>query len=340
MEKKIKFTVNRDVRFRVLDRCFSDFNHEYAIGDLLRECNDELQSQGMTTISERTLRDDIKYMENNQAWNVRLMGRDEFSKGHQRYYRYEERGYSIYNSGFDDDDVTALNEAVNVLNKFMGMPQFDWMAGLVSKLSLATGVPAYYDMIVRFDHSIGYKGSQYIQKIFNAIRKRQSLKIKYHPFNADFVEHVYSPYFLQEYNNRWFLYAYSKETDSLWTLGLDRITEEPKITKDRFIESTIDFNHYFNDVIGATVDISKPVEKVVLKFTPARYKYVVTKPLHHSQRIVDEMNCIVDMNVRINNELIATILYYGKDVEVLEPSSLRQELISIIGAMQNVYSKV
>jgi len=337
MEKKIKMTVNRDVRFRVLDRCFGDFNHEYTIDDLLRECNDALSNNGMSLISERTLRDDIKYMETNPMWNVQLLGRDEFSRSHQRYYRYAERGYSIYNREFDADDVTSLNEAVNILNRFIGMPQFDWMAGLVSKLSMMTGVPAYNDFIVKFDQSVGYKGSQYIQKIFMAIHKRQSLRIKYQSFEDNPVEHVYSPYYLQEYNNRWFLYAYCSETDSLWTLSLDRITEEPKITRDKYIDSTIDFNHYFNDVIGATVDLTKPVEKVVLKFNPVRFNYVLTKPLHHSQHVVDDKECIVEMTLRINNELIALLLFFGKDVEILQPSSLRQEIISIINEMQQIY---
>ena len=89
----------------------------------------------------------------------------------------------------------------------------------------------------------------------------------------------------------------------------------------------IDFEHYFDDVFGVTIPPSD-VEKirVVLQFSPKQYPYIVSKPLHHSQEIVDDENCILSVEVRPTYEFTQLILSFGKDVKVLEPEPYSQEI--------------
>jgi predicted DNA-binding transcriptional regulator YafY len=96
-------------------------------------------------------------------------------------------------------------------------------------------------------------------------------------------------------------------------------------TSLRYIENTtIDFNEYFEDVIGVTLPKDTTSEKVVLFVTSARWPYIMTKPIHGSQKPPRnvENGVIVELDVVINQELISRILSYGKDVIVLEPSHL------------------
>ncbi len=67
-------------------------------------------------------------------------------------------------------------------------------------------------------------------------------------------------------------------------------------------------------------------EKVVLKFDKKRYRYVETKPLHSSQKVLDKDNCIIQLQVFLTPELESLILSFGEHVEVIEPSFLRKTI--------------
>ena len=93
----------------------------------------------------------------------------------------------------------------------------------------------------------------------------------------------------------------------------------------------VDFEHYFDDVVGVTIpkdDIAK--EQIVLKFSKERFPYITSKPIHHSQKIESEDECVVSVEVRPNRELDARILSYGSDVEVLESAAYRAHISKII----------
>lgn len=53
---------NAQLRYQILDRCFSDFKHKYTINDLMDKVNDALYDLTGTDISVRQIRADIKYM--------------------------------------------------------------------------------------------------------------------------------------------------------------------------------------------------------------------------------------------------------------------------------------
>ena len=143
---------------------------------------------------------------------------------------------------------------------------------------------------------------------------------------------VVHPWYIKQYNNRWFLMAYDAETDRITNFALDRIQELKVEESVAFIPNMeIDFEHYFDDVFGVTIppsDVEKI--KVVLQFSKKQYPYIVSKPLHHSQKIVDDENCILAVEVRPTYEFTQLILSFGKDVKVIEPEPYRQEIIDNI----------
>ncbi len=70
------------------------------------------------------------------------------------------------------------------------------------------------------------------------------------------------------------------------------------------------------------------LETVCLRFSESRFPYVMTKKLHHSQELAGER--MISICVYINRELIARILEFGADVEVLEPKELRKKIAEIL----------
>ena len=116
--------------------------------------------------------------------------------------------------------------------------------------------------------------------------------------------------------------------------ALDRIESFEELSL-KYKEAEIDFEDYFDDVIGVTVpERLEPVD-VVLRVSNNRYNYIKTKPLHLSQRVVSEErnHTTISINVKINNELIALLLSFGPDVEVISPTVLKEEMKKKISAM-------
>ena len=67
-------------------------------------------------------------------------------------------------------------------------------------------------------------------------------------------------------------------------------------------------------------------ETVILRFTPARFPYVTSKPIHKSQVVIDEEDCTVSLEVKPTRELEQQILSFGPDVEVLSPDTFRVQV--------------
>jgi predicted DNA-binding transcriptional regulator YafY len=91
-------------------------------------------------------------------------------------------------------------------------------------------------------------------------------------------------------------------------------------------ETDIDFSEYFDDVIGVSIPQGKEPEHVLLRFASSRLPYVLSKPLHPSQKTKDKQQGLIEISVIPNLELEAQILWFGEDVEVLAPDALRQQI--------------
>jgi predicted DNA-binding transcriptional regulator YafY len=317
------------IRYLALDKCFRNPGRKYYINDLLEACNEALQyndpkSEG---IKKRQLYADIKFMEHESGYGVEFMDGKE---GKERYYRYRDINFSIKNKGLNSSEAEQVKEALLILSRFKGMPQFEWVDEVVAKFESSFGLKKGAEKIIGFDENIDYTAVEHISTLFNAILHEQPLKINYKSFQMkvaeDFIIH---PYYLKQYNNRWFCLGLNNELKKITTIALDRIIEiENKRLK--FIKNTeINFIEYFDDVVGVTVPDSKPIEKIVLQITNERWPYIETKPLHNSQTRInkeEKKHVTVFLNVIPNFELDTLLLSYGNSIKVIEPIEFRNRL--------------
>ena len=79
---------NAQLRYKILDQCFSNFKHKYTIEELLEEVNDSLSDLTGQTISLRQIREDIKYMRDRMSYNAPIKAYP-IGTGRLCYYRYE-----------------------------------------------------------------------------------------------------------------------------------------------------------------------------------------------------------------------------------------------------------
>ncbi len=327
------------IRYLTLDRCFRNSGRNYTIDDLLEECNASLYEfdSNAEGIKRRQLFDDIKFMESEQGYSIEL--EENLKLGRKRLYRYADPNFTISSQPLNESDANQLKAALLTLSRFKGLPQFDWVDELSIRLDESFNLSRDSQNVISFEENEYLKGKEFISTLYDAIHYKRALKIEYQSFNSEEIQSlIIHPYYLKQYNNRWFLFGKNTDFENLTNLPLDRI-KSIKEADIEYIESTIDFQEYFEDVIGVTIKDDK-LEKIVLKVSNTTINYIKTKPLHGSQKILEKSNdfTIIELEVIPNYELESLILSYGENMTVINPLSFKERINNRICLMQKNYN--
>jgi len=328
------------IRYKVLDRCFSNPGKEYTIDDLIEECCSVLEKLDPDTngICLKTVRNDIAFMKSDQGWNIEL---GNYRHGQKMYYRYVNTNFSINNMPLNDLEINQLSEAMSILTQFKGMPQFEWVHELLPKLRQGIAPRKAIETVIEFDSNQYLKGIEHLGVLYNAIVYKKALICHYHPFDSETATDVcIHPHYLKQYNNRWFLFGYNPENGSYtWNLALDRIITI-KDKKGKFVENTqIDWAEYHTDIIGVTKPDEGAVENITLHFFGKTSKYIESKPIHGSQKTKWIGDNILEANFQliINYEFERLILSYADSIKVIKPNKLAVLIKKRLKEAYNLY---
>ena len=292
--------------------------------EIMKKYNDALERRCEPLITAtNTIRNDILSIEN--RWNVVV---EPIKIGRNIRYRYQDPNFSIFNFPLNENEIAQLNQAVSLLKRFEGMPGFDWVDELNAHLQSTINLELRH--IVGFDENKQLKGMEYFTPLFECISRKEVIKLQYQSYKENSAKtYVIHPYYLKEYNQRWFLFALNNECQHITIFPLDRIKGFTK-TSGLFIENNkVDFEHYFDNIIGVSSNKSDVPTIIILKVCAEQLPYMLTKPLHHTQVVREFMqdgDAIISIKVIPNFELIQQLLSFGERVTVLEPETLRDEI--------------
>ena len=324
---------NALVRYKILDKCFSDSYHKYFIEDLMEKVNEQLEDAGVKPVSKKQIYDDIKFMKSVDGWEAPI---ESYQYGKRKYLRYS-YDFSIMETPITDMEVEQLETLITSLSRLQGIPMYDWVEELLANLRHRFGLRGIDTNCIGFEQNRDMQGLRYLSNLIDCVIKRQPVLIDYHPFGRDVIKWTIHPYYLKQYNNRWFLLGYNPDFNDLSIVALDRI-EGIELAETSFKRNLdFDFDAYFRDIIGVSIEKGKVVEHVRLKFSPKRLPYVLSKPIHHSQEVEDEAEGIISLDVIPNKELISELIWFRDDVVVLSPDSLREEIKEKIAKMYQKY---
>ncbi len=318
---------NATIRYQALNRCFRNPGRKYFIDDLIETCNDSLLDidPSSTGIKRRQLLDDIKFMRDSQGFDAPI---ESLRDGKKAYYRYSDLSFSINNQPLNEKEAGQLKEALLTLSRFKGIPQFEWVDEIKTRLEASFQLKSR-EKVIEFEENPFLKGKEHIGILYDAIVNKQILDIQYHPFNKqEPLQIVLNPYFLKQYNSRWFLFGRNEEFNTISNLPLDRIIEINQ-TQRHFTDSdTWDFEEFFEDVVGVTVNQNEEPVKILLQISKNLWPYIESKPIHGSQKLKskDSESIIIELTLQINYELTAVIFSFGEDVKVLAPEELKKSI--------------
>lgn len=322
-------TKNAMIRYQTLDRCFRNPGRQYTLDDLMEECNKALYDHdGIEDgIRRRQLQKDIKFMESDHGWAIPLERIRFGEKNQKMYFRYADLNFSINSQPLNETEARQLKAAIQVLGRFTGSPEFDWVNEMIPVIEDKLGLLGTDKKVIAFDTNEDMKGREHLTPLFNAIVNKTVLDINYKAFSSeDSFSFMFHPYYIKQYNNRWFVFGLNEALEkSNWNIALDRI-QRITITDRTYQEDDTDWESYFYDMIGVTKAEDAKVEEVKLRFVKEQAPYVITKPIHPSQKppvVLEDGSIEIRINVILNFELERLLLSFGERVEVLAPLALR-----------------
>lgn len=324
---------NAQIRYKALDKCFSNQYKKFYINDLIDYCSHILSEHYAqeTTVSRRQIFDDMDFMKSEAGFDAPI---ESLKDGRKVFYRYSDPEFTILRKPLNPAEMVSLQEALETLSRMNNIPGFDWVNSLQTKLKSGLNQEKQSQQIISFEENEFLKGLEFLNPLYQFIVNQQCLSITYQGFIAD-RENVFtvSPYYLKQYNNRWFLFGHNHQVEKIQNLALDRmINLDP--CKEVYKACSIDFTEYFEDIIGVSNDIDKEPKKVLIELSKSILPYIKSKPIHGSQKIKDN---ILEINVKLNYELVATLLSFGDQVKVIHPTSLVDQLREKIRMLNSFY---
>jgi predicted DNA-binding transcriptional regulator YafY len=334
-------TKNPLIRYKILDSCFRNPYKNYTISLLLDSVNEKLLeffNNDEQSIKLRQLQDDIAFMRSPEGWSIELA---DIKDGKKKIYRYEDTNFSINNAPLNHIEMNEFQSAIQVLSQFEGMPQFDGIQEIIAKLKYDLKGKKETKPFIGFDNNQDLKGIEHFSLLYNAIQNNIPLQIIYRDFKKEEpYTYILHPYYLKQYNNRWFLFGLHQDSGkSDYNVAIDRIVRVES-SNEKFIPNIeIDWQEYFSDMIGVSKPIDGTIEEVILHFNQLTGKYMENKSIHETQKHkwLDENTLELKIKVILNYELERLILSYGESVKVIRPQHLIDKITNRLELGLNQY---
>ena len=186
-------------------------------------------------------------------------------------------------------------------------------------------------------------GQTYLQPIIRAMKAGHRIRIEYHKFGAPCsLPCEISPLCLKLYHNRWYIVgAYFKEGKfQTRVYGLDRIEGVTPLTESFSMPEDFDGEEYFADYMGVSIAPEAKVWPIRLRVSNPQRHYVLSLPLHHSQRVVSDDGDFAEIELTLapTDEFFMEILHGGSSIEILSPPEVVMQMKGWVNELYYVYN--
>lgn len=268
----------------------------------------QFQDAEISNYSIRTLQRDIR--EISDLFNLTIHNK---RKGDNRYYIESRPIMEV------DEYNQKLLESFQVNNALSFHPEFSDFIFFESRKP--TGIEHFYDL-------------------FFAIRNKRGVSFEHYNYkNKLMTARKVNPLALKESKGRWYLIAIDTKDKALKSFGLDRISYLD-VSKNKFREKyNFNFREHFRNAFGVMNLAEQNPQKIVLKCSRHQGEYIKSFPLHQSQKEIKEISQEIyfEFFLHPTYDFMQEILSYGKEVTVLEPKSLVEDIRNHLQGSLNSY---
>lgn len=337
---------NAYIRYKCLDKLLSDHHHYYDRKTLTEKVNDMLHDLGYKPVGKRTIEKDLDALMCS-PFNAPIR---ETKKNGKIIVSYSDSSFSIFSQELSREERNLLCEVLSTIGQFYGLDNFQWLE--VFKIGLGLEERR---QIISFSNNPYLKNSNLLGTLFDYISNEVVIRLHYHTFSDSSIRNIdFHPYLLKQYNDRWFMLGAADDDKKIFTFALDRIDKVEPLSEWKYIPCPDDLAERFEDIVGVTLHEDREVEHIIFWVSDYSKDYIITKPIHESQKslrnnAIDTLlkkypnigsGGIFSIDCIPNYELIRELCSFGKELIVLEPSSIKDEIFKRISLMVEEYSCV
>lgn len=181
-------------------------------------------------------------------------------------------------------------------------------------------------------------GREWLEPILQALQQNNELEIVYENFVGKKFVGTIQPLCIKLFKRRWYLLGRLSE-GNMRIFSLDRL-KSLVITDNKFTyPSNFLASAYFANFYGILVTDGKP-EKIIIRTYNELPGYLRSLPLHSTQQELATKDGHTDFSLRLvpTFDFIQELLLHREQLEVIAPSSFRDEITSTISKMSDIYN--
>ena len=323
---------NALIRYKTIDKCLQNRYRTWTLDELIDAVSEALyEYEGKENlVSKRTIQLDIQLMRSEKlGYNAPIVVYD------KKYYKYDDEEFTITDIPLTETDINVLTETVSMLKQFKDFSLFNDVSDILQRLEdKIYAEKSHTQPVIHLDKNENLKGLHFLDELYQAIIKKVVLKITYKSFTSrDENTFLFHAFILKEFNNRWFLVGKKRPKAPISNLALDRIIAIDYDFQTPYIEENFDAEKFYKNVVGVTVNTGLNPRKIELWIDSINAPYVITKPLHNSQRLIqtnDDGSIIIHLLLIENYELERLLLGFGNGLEIIKPERLRNRFKMIL----------
>ncbi len=308
----------RDLNYPSLDRLTEEISFDFG------------------EVSKRTIKRDIATLKYDLELPI------EYSRVKKGYYLTEKCDFPF--PALSGGEIISLLIATNMLHQFQGTPLEKSIYTLQNKIEMLFSDqismnPKELEMALSVNISLikpKTDVSEVFEKVFNAIREKRRIVIKYHTLSSDEIrERKVDPYHLYNFQGVWYFCGYCHLRKEIRDFALDRIVEL-SILNEKFLVKE-DFN--IKDYLNRAFRIYKgEAQKIKIWFDSYQARWIKERIWHESQKIEELDGGEIILTLEGNLEEIKRwVMSYGSHCKILEPESLRKDIEEEINKLSTLY---
>jgi predicted DNA-binding transcriptional regulator YafY len=250
------------------------------------------------------------------------------------YYRFLE-SFRLGDVPFTPDEILALAFSEDLLRTLEGTVFHDSIRSALSKIRAGLG-PELGDYLARLGgwfrvlpgpHKNYARFRDVIQVLNDAVVRRTTVRMRYRTGRTGSVAtRRLDPYRVWYRSGGLYVVGLDHKSAEVRTFAIDRI-RHLETTGTRFeVPETFDFDAYIGSSFGV---IAEPATRVRIRFDRRWATYVEERTWHESQTLERRRDGTLDLTMDVGGtpDLRTWVLSFGSGAEVLEPESLRAEVV-------------
>jgi predicted DNA-binding transcriptional regulator YafY len=241
-------------------------------------------------------------------------------------------------------EATALRRLFLLAQEYLPTADAELLRQVADKMSAFTpkALPGGHERIRGSVHLTGGLSGDLLQACDRAVALRQRLQILYYSVRRNEIsERIIQPYELLVWRGEPHLIGFCEWRQAMRQFFLGRVREWKLLPGEAAYTRDPDFDIDAYLLRGLDLEHGEEMVTVRARFSPYQARWIRERRYHPSQETeeLEDGGLLLTLRVAGTAEVRRWLLGYGREVEILEPASLRQEIAEEIHILRNMYGR-